>query len=130
MKSVIRWPMRDSKGRAYATGKRKTSVARVWIKEGDGEFMVNGRPLAEYFARPSLRAMCLFPFVITQTCGAFDVWLTVKGGGLAGQAGAIKHGLSKALSNFDPFFRPVLKSGACTPAARVVCPRVQAIDHV
>lgn len=84
IKSVIRWPMRDSKGRAYATGKRKTAVARVWIKKGTGSFVVNKQPLAEYFDRSSLRAMCLFPFVLTQTCGAFDVWLTVKGGGLAG----------------------------------------------
>lgn len=108
-KALIRVPERDEKGRAYATGRRKTATARVWVKLGDGNFVVNKQPLAEYFERASHRRECLAPFLATRSCGAFDVVLTVKGGGKSGQAGAIKHGLANALSNFDPFLRPVLK---------------------
>lgn len=80
--------MRDELGRAYSTGRRKTASARVWVKEGDGEFTVNGQSLAKYFARSSLRALCLEPMLITRSCGGFDVTVTVKGGGLSGTLGS------------------------------------------
>jgi small subunit ribosomal protein S9 len=97
-----REPVRDALGRAYATGKRKDAVARVWIKPGSGKVTVNGKSQNEYFARPVLQMILAQPFGITNTEGQFDVFATVKGGGLSGQAGAVKHGVSKALQLYDP----------------------------
>ena len=102
-------PMLDEFGRSYATGRRKTSVARVWIKEGSGQFSVNGKTLANYFL-PLHREECLLPFVVTSTAGLYDVMCTVKGGGMGGQAGAIRHGVTKALLNFSNAHRPALKA--------------------
>ena len=102
---------RDSKGRAYATGRRKESVARVWIKPGTGKITVNGRDETVYFARPVLRMILRQPLVAAGRDGQFDVIVTVNGGGLSGQAGAVRHGISKALTNFEPDLRGVLKKG-------------------
>jgi len=101
----------DKLGRAYATGKRKDAVARVWIKPGAGKITVNARELDVYFARPVLRMMIQQPLVVASRNGQYDVICTVAGGGLSGQAGAVRHGLSKALTNFEPDLRPVLKKG-------------------
>src|SRR5246500_315438 len=101
----------DKQGRAYATGKRKDAVARVWIKPGAGKVMVNARDVEVYFARPVLRMMIQQPLVAAARAGQYDVVCTAAGGGLAGQAGAVRHGLSKALTNFEPDLRPVLKKG-------------------
>jgi small subunit ribosomal protein S9 len=101
----------DKLGRAYATGKRKDAVARVWIKPGAGKVMVNSREVDIYFARPVLRMMIQQPLVATARAGQYDVICTVAGGGLSGQAGAVRHGLSKALTNFEPELRSVLKKG-------------------
>ena len=90
-------PKRDEFGRSYATGKRKNAVARVWIKPGNGKIEVNGRDSPVYFARPVLRMLLNQPFVVTDRLGQFDVWCTVKGGGLSGQAGAVRHGISRSL---------------------------------
>lgn len=109
-----------SEDRHYATGKRKNAIARVWLKPGTGNIMVNDRPFDSYFGRQTSRMVILQPFELTQTVGRFDVMATVCGGGLSGQAGAIKHGLSKALLNVDPAFRSVLKSaGFLTRDSRV-----------
>ena len=106
--------------RHYATGKRKNAIARVWLKPGTGSILVNDRPFDSYFGRQTSRMVILQPFELTQTVGRFDVMATVRGGGLSGQAGAIKHGLSKALLNVDPAFRSVLKSaGFLTRDSRV-----------
>ena len=116
-----REPVRDSLGRAYATGKRKDAVARVWIKPGSGKVIVNGKAQNEYFARPVLQMILAQPFTITGTDGQFDVVATVKGGGLSGQAGAVKHGVSKALQLYDPSLRGALKAaGFLTRDSRVV----------
>ena len=116
-----REPVRDALGRAYATGKRKDAVARVWIKPGSGKVIVNGKPQNEYFARPVLQMILAQPFTITGTDGQFDVVATVKGGGLSGQAGAVKHGVSKALQLYDPSLRGALKAaGFLTRDSRVV----------
>src|SRR5437764_2957273 len=104
-------PKRDEFGRSYATGKRKNAVARVWIKPGNGKIEVNGRDSPVYFARPVLRMLLNQPFVVTDRLGQFDVWCTVSGGGLSGQAGAVRHGISKALTFYEPGLRPVLKHG-------------------
>src|SRR5260370_23279850 len=104
-------PKRDELGRSYATGKRKNAVARVWIKPGNGKIEVNGRDSPVYFARPVLRMLLNQPFVVTDRLGQFDVWCTVKGGGLSGQAGAVRHGISKALTFYEPGLRPRLKHG-------------------
>ncbi len=101
----------DEQGRAYATGRRKESVARVWIKPGSGRVVINGSEIEKYFARPVLRMVLSQPFDIADRSKQFDVICTVKGGGLSGQAGAIQHGISRALINFEPALRPVLKSG-------------------
>ena len=101
----------DKLGRAYATGKRKDAVARVWIKPGAGKIMVNTREVDIYFARPVLRMMIQQPLVAAQRAGQYDVICTVAGGGLSGQAGAVRHGISKALTNFEPDLRGVLKKG-------------------
>jgi small subunit ribosomal protein S9 len=114
-------PQRDELGRSYATGKRKNAVARVWIKPGNGKIEVNGRDSPVYFARPVLRMLLNQPFVVTDRLGQFDVWCTVKGGGLSGQAGAVRHGISKALMFYEPGLRPVLKHGGfLTRDSRVV----------
>ncbi len=99
----------DAYGRAYATGKRKSSVSRVWIKPGSGKILVNGKDQEAYFARAVLRMMIAQPFVATSREGQYDVFCTVKGGGLSGQAGAVRHGISKALDNFEPDLHKILK---------------------
>jgi small subunit ribosomal protein S9 len=101
----------DKQGRAYATGKRKDAVARVWIKMGGGKIVINERPVETYFARPVLRMMIQQPLVASNRQGQFDVVCTVSGGGLSGQAGAVRHGLSKALLRHEPDLRSVLKRG-------------------
>jgi small subunit ribosomal protein S9 len=111
----------DKQGRAYATGKRKDAVARVWIKPGSGKITVNTRTVEVYFARPVLRMMIQQPLVSSNRQGQYDVICTVSGGGLSGQAGAVRHGLSKALTNFEPELRGVLKKGGfLTRDSRVV----------
>ena len=104
-------PQRDAQGRSYATGKRKNAVARVWVKPGKGKITVNGRDQQIYFARPVLRMMIQQPFTVANRSGQFDVVCTVTGGGLSGQAGAVRHGISKALTLFEPELRPSLKGG-------------------
>lgn len=99
----------DQYGRAYATGKRKNAIARVWIKPGKGKISVNGRDVAVYFARPVLQMIVNQPFAVADRSGQFDVVCLVDGGGLSGQAGAVKHGISKALTFFEPDLRPALK---------------------
>ncbi|SLN16152.1 30S ribosomal protein S9 [Roseisalinus antarcticus] len=116
-----REPVRDSLGRSYATGKRKDAVARVWIKPGSGKVTINGREINVYFARPVLQMILKQPFQVAGVEGQFDVMATVKGGGLSGQAGAVKHGISKALQLYDPTLRPPLKAaGFLTRDSRVV----------
>ena len=102
---------RDAQGRAYATGRRKESVARVWIKPGSGKITVNGRDEKTYFARPVLRMILRQPLIATNRDGQFDVIVTVNGGGLSGQAGAVRHGISRALVNYEPTLRAALKPG-------------------
>ena len=114
-------PQIDERGRAYATGKRKNAVARVWLKPGIGRITVNGRDQLEYFARPVLRMILAQPFSATGRTDQYDVWCTVRGGGLSGQAGAVRHGISKALSLYEPELRTTLKKGGfLTRDARVV----------
>ena len=116
-----REPVRDSLGRSYATGKRKDAVARVWIKPGSGQVVVNGKPMAEYFARPVLQMILRQPFSVAGVEDQFDVMATVKGGGLSGQAGAVRHGISKALQLYEPSLRGALKAaGFLTRDSRVV----------
>lgn len=111
----------DKLGRAYATGKRKNAVARVWIKPGQGTTTVNGRTLEVYFARPVLRMILQQPLVVANRLTQYDISITVAGGGLSGQAGAVRHGLAKALTAFEPELRPALKKeGFLTRDARVV----------
>jgi small subunit ribosomal protein S9 len=111
----------DKQGRAYATGKRKDAVARVWIRPGSGKIVVNTRPVEVYFARPVLRMILQQPLAIAQRHGQYDLTVTVAGGGLSGQAGAVRHGLAKALTNFEPDLRPALKrEGFLTRDSRVV----------
>jgi small subunit ribosomal protein S9 len=114
-------PKLDAQGRAYATGKRKNAVARVWVKPGTGKITVNGRDSPIYFARPVLRMLINQPFAVVNRLGQFDVNCTVIGGGLSGQAGAVRHGISKALLNYEPGLRPALKAqGFLTRDSRVV----------
>src|SRR5262252_686189 len=114
-------PQIDALGRAYATGKRKNAVARVWIRAGNGKIDVNGRESPVYFARPVLRMLINQPLVAANRLGQFDVWCTVTGGGLSGQAGAVRHGISQALTRYEPGLRPQLKSqGFLTRDSRVV----------
>ena len=101
----------DKQGRAYATGKRKDAVARVWIKMGGGKILINDRPVETYFSRPVLRMLIQQPLVAANRQGQYDVVCTVSGGGLSGQAGAVRHGISKALLAYEPSLRPVLKQG-------------------
>ncbi len=111
----------DAQGRSYATGKRKNAIARIWIKPGKGLITVNGRSLETYFARPVLRMMIHQPIDMVQRTGQYDIVCTVVGGGLSGQAGAVRHGISKALTYFEPELRPTLKSnGFLTRDPRVV----------
>ena len=111
----------DKLGRAYATGKRKNAVARVWIKPGSGKIVVNGRDETVYFARPVLRMILRQPLEITARSTQYDLMVTVAGGGLSGQAGAVRHGLSKALTHYEPELRSVLKRGGfLTRDSRVV----------
>ena len=114
-------PKVDSLGRAYSTGKRKDAVARVWIKKGSGKITVNKKPVEKYFARPTLQMIIQQAFAVTNSENQFDVMATVKGGGLSGQAGAVRHGMSKALTIFDGELRAALKSaGFLTRDSRVV----------
>ena len=114
-------PKIDAQGRAYATGKRKNAIAKVWIKPGKGSITINGRDQEIYFARPVLRMMIAQPLQVTDRLGQFDVIVSVEGSGLSGQAGAIRHGLSKALTYYEPALRPVLKPhGFLTRDSRVV----------
>ena len=117
----VREPVRDEHGRAYATGKRKDAIARIWIKPGTGIVTVNGKAINEYFARPVLQMLIGQAFSVSGVAGEFDVKATVKGGGLSGQAGAVKHGISQALSLYEPSLRPSLKAaGFLTRDSRVV----------
>lgn len=114
-------PQIDAQGRSYATGKRKDAVARVWIKPGSGQITVNGRAVESYFARPVLRMLIGQPFVAAQRIDQYDVVCTVAGGGLSGQAGAVRHGISRALTLFEPELRKPLKAGGfLTRDSRVV----------
>jgi small subunit ribosomal protein S9 len=111
----------DAQGRSYATGKRKNAVARVWVKAGSGKIIVNGKDFTGYFARPVLQMILQQPIVAANRGGQFDIIATVTGGGLSGQAGAVRHGLSKALTYFEPGLRAVLKKGGfLTRDSRVV----------
>ena len=112
---------RDSLGRSYATGRRKNAIARVWIKPGRGDITVNGKKVVQYFARPVLRMLITQPFLVTDRYNQFDVFCTCNGGGLSGQAGAVRHGISRALTHYEPELRPVLKlAGFLTRDSRVV----------
>ena len=118
---IQREPVRDSLNRSYATGKKKNAIARVWIKPGSGKVVVNHKEANAYFARPVLQMIVQQPFGVSNSNNQFDVYATVKGGGLSGQAGAVKHGISKAISLWDPAFRPDLKAaGFLTRDSRVV----------
>ena len=111
----------DAKQRAYATGKRKNSIARVWLKKGDGSISINGKTIQNYFSRPVLQMIVNQPLEVIQSIDGYEIMATVKGGGLSGQAGAIRHGISKALSLYDSSLRPSLKkAGYITRDSRVV----------
>jgi small subunit ribosomal protein S9 len=119
--TVVREPKRDAQGRSYATGRRKNAIARVWIFPGKGEITVNGRKVGTYFARPVLRMLLAQPFLVADRYNTFDVFCTVKGGGLSGQAGALRHGISRALTYYEPGLRGILKAaGFLTRDSRVV----------
>lgn len=114
-------PKLDKFGRAYATGRRKTSTARVWLKRGKGQITVNGKTLEQHFARPTQRMVIMQPIVEAKREGEFDLMITVEGGGLTGQAGAVRHGISRALTHFEPGLRPALKAeGFLTRDSRAV----------
>ena len=114
-------PKRDAQGRSYATGRRKNAIARVWIKPGRGDINVNGKTVTQYFARPVLRMLITQPFLISDRYNQFDVYCTVNGGGLSGQAGALRHGISRALTYYEPDLRGILKlAGFLTRDSRVV----------
>jgi small subunit ribosomal protein S9 len=114
-------PKRDALGRSYATGRRKNAVARVWLKPGKGEIIVNGKKVVQYFARPVLRMLLTQPFLVADRYNQFDVFCTVNGGGLSGQAGALRHGISRALTYYEPDLRGILKvAGFLTRDSRVV----------
>jgi small subunit ribosomal protein S9 len=119
--AIVRVAVRDALGRSYATGKRKNAIARVWVKPGTGKVVVNGKEMAQYFARPVLQMVIGQPFTVANVADQFDVMCTVAGGGLSGQAGAVKHGISKALTIYEPTLRPALKAaGFLTRDSRVV----------
>ncbi len=109
--AIIREPKIDAQGRSYATGKRKTAIARVWIKPGNGKITVNGKDQAEYFGRPVLQMIIKQPLIAADRKDQYDVVCTVKGSGPSGQAGAVRHGISKALTYYEPELRGVLKKG-------------------
>jgi small subunit ribosomal protein S9 len=116
-----REPKRDELGRSYATGRRKESTARVWIRPGKGEIIVNGKKVVQYFARPVLRMLLTQPFLVADRYNQFDVYCTVSGGGLSGQAGAVRHGISRALTYYEPDLRSILKvAGFLTRDSRAV----------
>ncbi len=118
---ITKEPQKDSLGRSYGTGRRKESVARVWAKLGSGKITVNGKPQDQYFGRKTHLLVINQPFLVTARDGQFDIICTVKGGGLSGQAGAVRHGISRALENFEPTLRPALKkAGMLTRDARMV----------
>ncbi len=118
---VKKEPKLDDLGRSYATGRRKDAVARVWLKPGTGKVTVNGKDQVEYFMRHTHRLILNQPFLVVDRVGKFDVMATVKGGGLSGQAGAVRHGISRAIENFDPTLRPALKkAGMMTRDDRIV----------
>ena len=117
----IQQPALDNKERSYATGKRKNSIARVWLKKGEGNISINGKSLKDYFSRPVLQMIVNQPLEVIQSIDGYDIMATVKGGGLSGQAGALRHGISKALSIYDTGYRPTLKKvGFLTRDSRVV----------
>jgi small subunit ribosomal protein S9 len=119
--AILNEPKIDTLGRSYATGRRKESTARVWVKRGTGKISINGKEMVTYFARPVLQMQLNFVFDVTERKDQFDVTATVKGGGLSGQAGAVRHGLSRALSLFEPDLRKSLKTaGMLTRDSRVV----------
>ena len=119
--AILNEPKIDTFGRSYATGRRKESTARVWVKRGTGKISINGKEMVNYFARPVLQMQLNFVFDVTERKDQFDVIATVKGGGLSGQAGAVRHGLSRALCLFEPDLRKPLKSaGMLTGDSRVV----------
>ena len=121
IETPLREQQLDKYGRAYATGRRKDAVARVWLKPGSGKIEVNGRDQSVYFARPTLRLVINQPFGITDRVGQYDVVATVKGGGLSGQAGAVLHGIAQALSRYEPVLRTAVKrEGFLTRDSRVV----------
>ena len=121
IQAVLREQQLDKHGRAYATGRRKDAVARVWLKPGSGKIQVNGRDQEVYFARPTLRLVINQPFGLTERAGQYDVIATVKGGGLSGQAGAVLHGIAQALSRYEPALRTAVKrAGFLTRDSRVV----------
>jgi small subunit ribosomal protein S9 len=114
-------PKRDIFGRSYATGRRKNAIARVWVKPGKGAMSINGKPAAKYFARPVLRMLITQPFLVADRYQQFDVMATVNGGGLSGQAGALRHGISRALTYYEPGLRGILKkAGFLTRDSRAV----------
>jgi small subunit ribosomal protein S9 len=116
-----REPKRDALGRSYATGRRKNAIARVWVRPGKGEITVNGKRVGQYFARPVLRMLITQPFLVTDRYNQFDVMCTCSGGGLSGQAGAVRLGISRALTHYEPELRPVLKlAGFLTRDPRIV----------
>ena len=118
---IVKEPKIDALGRSYATGRRKESTARVWVKRGSGKIQINGKDMNSYFARPVLQMLLNFVFEVTDRKDQFDVIATVKGGGLSGQAGAVRHGLSRALTLFEPDLRKPLKvAGMLTRDSRVV----------
>ena len=119
--AIVREPQIDAQGRAYATGKRKNAIARVWVKPGSGKITVNDKEFASYFARPVLQMILNQPIVAANRAGQYDIVATVIGGGLSGQAGAVRHGISKALTYYEPALRSVLKKGGfLTRDSRVV----------
>ena len=121
VETPLREQQLDKYGRAYATGRRKDAVARVWLKPGTGKIVINGREQEIYFARPTLRLVINQPFGITDRVGQYDVVATVKGGGLSGQAGAVKHGIAQALSRYEPALRTAVKrEGFLTRDSRAV----------
>ena len=119
-----RQPKRDALGRAYGTGRRKDAVARVWVKPGSGKIVVNGKEQTIYFKRKTQQLIINQPFLVSDQVSKFDVMATVKGGGLSGQAGAVRHGISRALADYDPELRPALKkAGFITRDSRTVEPK-------
>jgi small subunit ribosomal protein S9 len=121
IEAVLRTKKHDAQGRSYATGKRKNAIARVWLKPGSGKIIVNDRDSLKYFGRPTLRMIINQPFDVVRRVGQYDVMCTIVGGGLSGQAGALRHGISQALVNYEPELRPSLKAGGfLTRDSRIV----------